>query len=83
MDPNRSQGLLLTIGAALSALLAGLFSTMLFLWIYGFDTYRGAFYNHFLHTLSMHFKYVFMAVSSLFWFAVFMRWVFRRRLEVR
>ncbi|HEX4485715.1 MAG TPA: hypothetical protein VH088_05580 [Terriglobales bacterium] len=78
-SPKRTRGtFLLIFGAALSALLAGLFSTFLFLWIYGFDIYRSAFYNRNLQAHSMNFKYIFMAVASLTWFAVFMKWVFRR-----
>ena len=69
---------LLTIGAAFSGLLAGFFSTLLFLWIYGFDNYRSAFYNRSLPVLSMNFKYIFLGISSLIWFAIFSKWVFRR-----
>jgi hypothetical protein len=78
-SPKRAKGsFLLIIGAALSAVLAGLFSTVLFLWVYGFDIYRSAFYNRNLHPHSMNFKYIFMMVATLIWFAVFMKWVFRR-----
>jgi hypothetical protein len=78
-SPKHTPGsLLLIVGAAFSALLAGLFSTILFLWIYGFDIYRSAFYNHNLHAHSTNFKYIFLAVATLIWFAVFMKWVFRR-----
>ena len=67
----------MTLGAAVCGIAAGLLTTGIFLWIYSFDTYRVAFYGRFLHVLSPHFKYIFLALSSLAWFLIFSKWIFK------
>jgi hypothetical protein len=75
---RRNNFFTLLAGAAVSGLLAGIISTLIFLWIYGFDTYRVAFYNRTLPVLSVDFKYIFLGLCTLIWFVVFMKWVFKR-----
>ncbi len=75
---RRNNFVMLMIGAAVSGLLAGIISTLIFLWIYGFDTYRVAFYNRTIPVLSVDFKYIFLSLCTLIWFVVFMKWVFKR-----
>jgi hypothetical protein len=74
----KTNAVVLIIGGAVSGLLAGIISTLIFLWIYGFDTYRVAFYNRTLPVLSVDFKYIFLGLCTLIWFVVFMKWVFKR-----
>jgi hypothetical protein len=58
---NRKDAAAMTVGAAVCGIVAGVSTTAIFLWICGFDTYRGAFYGHYLPLLSPHFKYVFLS----------------------
>jgi hypothetical protein len=74
---KKKDGAAITLGAALSGMIAGVLTTGIFLWIYGFDTYRVAFYGR-LRGVSPHFKYVFLALSSSAWFLVFSKWIFKR-----
>ena len=76
---HKKQGtVLLTIGAAFCGMFAGAFTTLLFLWVYGFDTYRSAFYSRSIPVLSMDFKFILLSLSSLVWFLIFLKWVFKR-----
>jgi len=69
-----------TLGAIFCGVLAGLITTAIFLWIYGLDTYRVAFSGR-LRDLPMHFKYLFLILSSLAWSLIFLKWVFRRKTQ--
>jgi hypothetical protein len=74
----RQEGLFRTLGAAISGLIAGAVSTAIFLWVYGFDIYRSAFYNRNLPVLTLHAKYLVFGMCTLVWFLVFWRWIFKK-----
>jgi hypothetical protein len=78
---RKKEAATMMVGAILCGILAGLVTTGIFLWIYSFDIYRVAFSGR-LRDLSLHFKYLFLVLSSLAWSLVFLKWIFRRN-EVR
>ena len=74
---RKKEAALMTVGAILCGILAGLVTTGIFLWIYSFDTYRVAFSGR-LRDLTPHFKHLFLLLSASVWTFVFSKWVFRR-----
>lgn len=80
-DSRERNSLMLTIGAALSALLAGATTTLFFLWFYTLDVYKRAFYNRGLPALSSSFKAFFWVLASLVWFAIISKLLLRPLLS--
>ena len=81
MNPEqqrKKEAAMMTVGAILCGILAGLVTTAIFLWIYSFDTYRVAFSGRFIGELSLQFKYLFLILSASAWSLVFSKWIFKR-----